>query len=64
MNWKLRFTKKGTFVDFYNDKREVILTRKFLGWQTRGWEDTILLPKFETRPGEKVSIDEDEIYIN
>lgn len=63
MNWKLRFTKNGTFVDFYNAKKKVILTRRFTGWQTQGWEDTILVPKFELFDGEKIDIDEDNIYI-
>lgn len=62
MNWKLKFVKDKVFVQILKDKK-VIYTRAFLGWQTRGWEDTILLPKFELKSNERIEVDEDNVYI-
>ncbi len=63
MNWKLSFPKTGTMVNIYNDQKEIIYSRQFLGWQTRGYEATVLVPKFQINKGEKIIIEEDNIYI-
>jgi hypothetical protein len=64
MNWKLSFTKSGTNVNIYDKDGKIIFSRRLLGWQTRNYEDTVLVPKFQLNKGESISIDEDNVYIN
>ena len=58
MNRKLIFKKDGTFVELYDKKGKVILTRPFLGWVRSSYEENShLQPKFYLEPEEKVSQD-------
>jgi len=65
MNWKLKFTKKGTFIEFYDNSGQPIMRRKFKGWEHRCIDSNEdLVPKFELFDNEIRVKEQDNIFIH
>ena len=63
MNWRLKFTQSSTYVEILDKNKNPIISRQFIGWEKRPMESTILIPKIDLRPGEKLVSRKYNIYI-